>query len=142
MNVSLPKQLRSPINIQSINPHAQKTYTNSNVIKISAIWRHDGKILNVQNLGRLTNFEDEQHIMSFIEQIFLCPLNQVLWILMNVPSINPMLNSSMVMPNTNFPYEMGCQISSPMASLTQDAMKVVSSQIAPFDQFHRKASYV
>jgi hypothetical protein len=65
-----------------------------------------------------------------------------LWILMNVPPINPMLNSSMVVPNTNFPYEVGYQISSPIASLTQDAMKMVSSQISPFDQFHRKISYM
>jgi hypothetical protein len=35
-------------------------------------------------------------------------------------------------------YEMGYRISSPIASLTQDEMKMVSSQIAPFDQFHRK----
>jgi len=56
--------------------------------------------------------------------------------------INPMLNSSMVLPNTNFPYEMGYEISSPIASLMQDAMKLVSSQIAPFDQFYRKTSYM
>jgi hypothetical protein len=56
---------------------------------------------------------------------------------MNVPLINPMLNSGMVVPNTNFPYQMGYWISSLIASLTQDAMKMVSSQIAPFDQFHR-----
>ncbi len=58
MNISSPKSLRPPINTQSINHHAQKTYTNSNIIKISAIWRHHGKILNIQNLGRWTNFEE------------------------------------------------------------------------------------
>jgi hypothetical protein len=61
---------------------------------------------------------------------------------MNVPSINPMLNSSMVVPNTNFPYEVGYWIASLIASLMQDAMKMVSSQIPPFDQFHRKTSYM
>jgi hypothetical protein len=52
----------------------------------------------------------------------------------------PNAKSGLVVPNTNFPYEMGYWISSPIASLTQDAMKMVSSQIAPFDQFHRKTS--
>jgi hypothetical protein len=46
------------------------------------------------------------------------------------------------MPNTTHSCAMGHQISFPIASLMQDAMKMASSQTTFFDQFHTNSSYM
>jgi hypothetical protein len=91
-------------------------------------------------------------IMLFMQYIFFHPLNQLRWarlfqglrILMRVPSINPMQpwNYGSWVAKTRRSSIMGNWISSTIAELMQDAIKMPSSFIAFLFQFHRNASYL
>jgi hypothetical protein len=63
---------------------------------------------------------------------------------MGMPSMSLMQpwNSTKFMPNTTCFYVVGHRISSPIALLMQDAMKMASSQTTFFDQFHANALYM
>jgi hypothetical protein len=55
---------------------------------------------------------------------------------------NATLEFHQIMLNITCSCVVGHQISSPIASLMQDAMKMASSQTTLFDQFHTNASYM
>ncbi len=90
--------------------------------------------------------------MLFMQYIFFHPLNQLqwaelfqgLWILMILPSINPMQpwNYGSCITKTRHSSIVGHQISSIMVELMQDVIKMSSSFIALLFQFHRNTSYL
>jgi len=91
-------------------------------------------------------------IMLFMQYIFFHPWNQFqwvglfqgIWILMKIPSINPMQpwNYGNCVAKTRHSSIVGHRISLVMVELMQSAIKMPSSFIAFLFQFHRNASYL
>ncbi len=152
MNISSPMYLKLP------NMSSKYTYVWTkcwcqfvwmfNYCKILTSWNN----LGYSRSKYMNNPRWYTTIVLFMQHIFFRPLNQLRWvglfqglrILMRVPSINPMQpwNCVSCVAKTWCSSIVGHQISTAMAELMQDAIKMPSSFIAFLFQFHKNASYL